>query len=441
MPQRVFSGVVALLCLVGSACAPRVTTPTVADISTAMADRSGFPVRDASRSFEAPIGVNLADGLTEDEAIAVALWNHAGFQTDLATLGFTRADVMEAGMIRNPILSLLFPVGPKQFEATFNWPIEALWQRPHRVAAAQLDANRIAQGLIEHGLDVIRDTRFAHANAVMSVDRLALARETQTLRRQILEITEARLRAGDISEIEIQPARNDVLLAEGDILTLQHNTEISSAQLSLVLGLIIENRPNTAMASPLPTKAPPSMPELLEIAFASRPDVRASEIAIEAAGERAQWQRSRLLQLTAVLDANGAGTEGFESGPGVQAELFTADRNSAGKQRAAAELEQASRRYVLVRQQIAKEVTDARIHYEQAQAALAQYRDRILPPLELTARRAEQAFAAGDVSRLFVLEATAKLLQARVQHIEIEWSLRRARAELERGVGSRLELL
>ena len=63
------------------------------------------------------------------------------------------------------------------------------------MAAANLDANRIAQGLIEHGLDLIRDTRFAHANAVMSGDRLALARETQTLRRQILEITEARLEA------------------------------------------------------------------------------------------------------------------------------------------------------------------------------------------------------------------------------------------------------
>ena len=438
--ERVTAIFVGMLITVTSGCANRVITPNVSNISTALADRSGFPTRDTARTFETPAGINVADGLTEDEVVAIALWNHAGFQADLATLGFSRADVLDAGMIRNPIFSLLFPVGPKQLESALSWPIEALWQRPRRVAAAKLDADRIAQSLIEHGLDLVRDARFAHIDALLAADRLALAQDIQALRSQILQITEARLRAGDISEIELQPARNDVLVAQGDILNLEHGASVSAAQLSLVLGMILENRTAAVVPSPLPTKTPQPPAALIELAFASRPDMRASEIAIEAAGERAGWQRSRLFQLTATLDINGSGKEGFELGPGIQAELFTADRNQGGKQRAAAELEQASRRYVLVRQQIAKEVAEARIHYDQAQAALAQYRDRILPPLEETARRAERAFAAGDVSRLFVLEATSKLLQARVQYIDIQWRLRRARAELERGVGTRMEL-
>jgi cobalt-zinc-cadmium efflux system outer membrane protein len=432
--------VVWLFCIVAG-CASRVNAPAISDISSGLSTRSGYSIRDARAEFEAPTGVNLGDGVTEDEAIAVALWNHAGFQADLATLGFSRVDIIEAGMIRNPIFALLFPIGPKQLEATLSWPIEALWQRPRRLAAARLDADRVAQSLIDHGLDLVRDARFAHADLALANDRLALARDTQALRRQILDITEARRRAGDISEIEIQPARNDLLLADGDILTLQHNVDSSAAQLSLLLGQIMENRPfPSAIASPLPTKTPPAIPVLLEIAYASRPDMRASEIAIEAAGERARWQKSRVLQLTTILDANGSGSEGFEIGPGISAELFTVDRNVGGKERVAAELEQASRRYIALRHQIAKEVTEARIHYERAQATLAQYRDRILPPLEETARRAERAFAAGDVSRLFVLEATAKLLQARNQYIDIQWGLRRARAELERSVGSRMEL-
>jgi len=436
--QRLLIALVWLFCMSG--CAARVSTPTINDISNAVSNRSGYSIRSASTTFDVPAGVSLADGITEDEAIAVALWNHAGFQANLTALGFSRADVIEAGMIRNPVFALLFPLGPKQLEATFSWPIEALWQRPRRLAAANLDADRVAQSLVEHGLDLIRDARFAHANLVMEMERLALAKETQALRRQILAITEARSRAGDISEIEVQPARNDLLLADGDILTLEHNIESSAAQLSLVLGQITENRLFSPIASPLPTRRPLPIAELMTLAYASRPDMRASEIAIEAAGERVRWQKSKLLQLTLLLDSNGAGIEGFESGPGFSTELFTMDRNNAGKARAAAELEQASRRYVAVRQQIAKEVAEARIHYEQAQATLAQYRDRILPPLQETARRAERAFAAGDVSRLFVLEATAKLLQARTHYIEIQWSLRRARAELERGVGNRMEL-
>ena len=46
----------------------------------------------------------------------------------------------------------------------------------------------------------------------------------------------------------------------------------------------------------------------LEDALASRPDVRAAEIGIEAAAQRARWERSRVLTLIGILDGNGKGT-------------------------------------------------------------------------------------------------------------------------------------
>jgi outer membrane protein, heavy metal efflux system len=42
---------------------------------------------------------------------------------------------------------------------------------------------------------------------------------------------------------------------------------------------------------------------LLKDAIASRPDVRAAEIAVEAAGARMGWEKSRIVAVTAVLDA------------------------------------------------------------------------------------------------------------------------------------------
>jgi hypothetical protein len=58
-----------------------------------------------------PSGIRLDDGLTPDEAVAVALWNNAAFQVSVSALGFARADLLEAGVLTNPVLSLLFPVG------------------------------------------------------------------------------------------------------------------------------------------------------------------------------------------------------------------------------------------------------------------------------------------------------------------------------------------
>jgi cobalt-zinc-cadmium efflux system outer membrane protein len=400
----------------------------------------GHGLRETEDIGAIPPNVVLEDGVAEEEAVALALWNHGAFQAELANLGFSRADVVEAGLLRNPIFSLLLPLGPKQMEATLSWPIEALWQRPRRVAVAELEAERAAESLIQNGLNLIRDARLAHAQTIFAADRLNLTQEQLGLRRQILEITEARLRAGDIAELEVLPARNDVRLIEGEILRSQHEVAATSAQLALAVGAIVESQSLVATPSVLPSKNAPEFAALLESAFSSRPDMRAAELAIEAAGERARWQKSRVLALTSVLDANGQGREGFEIGPGVQAELFTADRNSGNRLRAEAEVEQASRRYVAVRQQIASEVADARIRYEEARTALIQWRDGILPPLEEAVRRTERAFAAGDVSRLLLLESTARFVEAGNRYLEIQWSLRRARAELERAVGGRMDL-
>src|SRR5262245_27035304 len=100
--------------------------------------RTSAPVRtELAQVPSIPAGVTLDDGLSREEAVAIGLWNNPTFQASVGQLGFARADLVDAGMISNPTFSLLFPVGPKQLEATLRWPIEVLWERPRRVAAAQ----------------------------------------------------------------------------------------------------------------------------------------------------------------------------------------------------------------------------------------------------------------------------------------------------------------
>ena len=103
--------------------------------------RTGHKLGPASKEakFTIPAGVTLDDGTTEDEAVAIALWNNASLQAEMTALGIARADVIEAGLLRNPSLTLIFPFSMRILEAVANWPFEALWQRPKRVAAARLE--------------------------------------------------------------------------------------------------------------------------------------------------------------------------------------------------------------------------------------------------------------------------------------------------------------
>lgn len=138
-----------------------------------------------------PPSVSLADGLSEDELVTLALWNNAAFQEVLADLGLSRADLVQAGMLPNPTLSVLFPVGAKPLEVTAKYPLEIFWLRPRRVATAKLDYERTAQRLVQSGLDLIRDVRVAFADLALANQRLQLARATVTLNQQIAEQTDA----------------------------------------------------------------------------------------------------------------------------------------------------------------------------------------------------------------------------------------------------------
>jgi cobalt-zinc-cadmium efflux system outer membrane protein len=174
---------------------------------------------------------------------------------------------------------------------------------------------------------------------------------------------------------------------------------------------------------------------LLTAAFAARPDLRAAELAMESAGKRAGWERSKVFALSGMLDANSRGKEGFEAGPGVGLNLPLFDVNQGGRARAWAEMDVAARRYVVVQQKIVLEVREAHTRLAQADESLRTWVDGVLPALVVARKGAENSLAAGEVSPLIVLEASRDLFDARRREAELIADVRRARAQLERAVG------
>lgn len=407
------------------------------DISTTLASRTGHslaPVK-ADSTSQLPAGVLIADGISEDEAVALALWNNAQFQADLGELGFARADLIEAGMLRNPILSLLFPVGPKQFEATLSLPIEILWQRPNRVAAARLDAERVAEQLVLHGLDLARDAMVAHADFTLALAHKQLADENAFLQQQIADIAGTRLRVGEISELEASASQLEAVRAREAAVYRTQEAETARARFATLLGF----EPHDASLTPVVTAAwqpfSASLNELSNAAYASRPDLRAAELAVEAAGKQLGLERANILNLTAVLDVNGSGKEGFEMGPGMQIELPFLNQNNGKTARAKAQLQQAAQQYLATKQRIALEVTEASSVYRASNQAFELCHTQWAPEAKKAAERAQKAFAVGEVSYLFVLEINRQLLDAHVREAVAQANVHRAAAQLKRSIG------
>ena len=106
--------------------------------------------------------------------------------------------------------------------------------------------------------------------------------------------------------------------------------------------------------------------------------------------------------------------------------------------RAEAEVELASRQYVALKQRVALEVAEAREQLVQALDALNAVREQVLPPLRRAVALAEEQYKKGDVAYLFVLEQNRGLVDAQLRVVDSEAAIRRAQAQLERSVGSRL---
>jgi outer membrane protein, heavy metal efflux system len=454
-----------LLAAIGSGLAQTKTQP--AGVSKEVERRTGHPLHPGTKStaLTMPEGVSLDDGVTEDEAVASALWNNPSLQAELTALGLARADVIQAGLLANPQLTMIFPFSFRILEAVANWPIEAIWQRPRRVAAAKLEEERVGETLVARALDLVRDVRLAYAEYSAANTRADIADEIARERREIAVIVNARLRAGDISELETNAAITDARQAEERGARFAQDAALARERLRGLLGFgnddirlnfialpaqlappasqIISVRATTVSIA-APSTAPnaatesESLNELIKQALEAAPEVKAGELAIEAAGARARWERSRILNVTAIAKEYGRGANGFEQGPGLLIDLPIFNRNQGNISRAEAEIERTAKQLIATRQRVVSAVREAYLQLTQAHAAHQLWRTRVLLPLGQDIRLAETAYRSGDVSYLFVLETARRYSDERLREADYQLAAARALAQLERSVGRRL---
>lgn len=422
--------------VLGAGCAVDADRYDRSHVSSELEKRTGRKIGPGDGSL--PPGVTLEDGIAEDEAVALALWNNSAFQEALTELGLRRADLVQAGMLPNPIFSILFPIGPKQMEMTLKFPFDALWLRPGRVAAAELDCERVSALLVQGGLDLVRDVRIAFSDLRLARSRSTLAREMSAVRDLLSEFMQARFRAGDISDLEAGAARVDALRARADATQALREEHSAIHRIRTLIAFAQDPHPvEFRLDAPEPPDAAQDVAALLTRAMAARPDLRGAELAIDAARERASLAEIDFLTLFAGADANAKGKKGFEIGPALEVPIPIFNQGQGAEARAVAELERAWRHQTALVDRIALEVRESHTAYAAAVEGRTAQRET-LPILEEATRQAERAERAGDLSMLAVYESRLRLIDGRLRDADAQAEIRRASAQLERSVGGRL---
>ncbi len=433
--MKKIASTLAILLLSGCADGP-MRDNVISDVQS----RSGFamPKETEAGKITLPPGASLEDGITEDEAVSIALWNNAAFQETLVNLDVARGDLIQAGLLPNPIGSYTFSTTNKPFKYALELPLEALWLRPFRINAAKAEAERVSHQLSQAGLNVIRDTRKAYSDMLQAQAQLKLLEESLALRSNIAGLAQKRYKAGDISLQEGNIAALDAMAAEQAAARSRYDIQTSAERLRFVMGVGAHVGELKLDPIPAPDCKEMDVAALVEEGLKNRPDALAAKEATTAAEARSNLSLFSWLGISGVADATSGKKTGHELSPAVKGTVPVFNLNQGNITRANAEEERAVRGEQTVAHQIRLDVNQSYAQYRQACSELNILQEKVKTGVETDLSRVEKAYEGGDVPYLMVLQSTRGVIDARLREAQLIGDVRRASSELERSVGSKL---
>ena len=361
----------------------------------------------------------LAENITPESAVQIALLNNPRLHATYQSLGVSQADLVQAGLLRNPTLVAgvkFFGEGPKvelslveNFLQIFTLPAR------QRFAEAQLaQAKAMVAGAI---IDLIADVR-------QESYRVLAAQQTLELRRTVLQAMEA---SADLAK-RIHDAGNstDLKFASEIAATEQSRLDVSAAEetvliarerLTTLLGLWGPEAVHWTMTGRLPDL--PAEDGTGDGTGLERQAVRASfDLAAQREGMRAIGERfgiERLdawfgeVQLGAVGERESNGDWGFGPEAGISIPIF--DQGQGRQAAATAALDMAARTYVATAVGLRSQVRVARAQVRSAHAR-AHFIFQVLVPLRSRVVRESQLHYNG------MLMGPFQLLDAKRQEVE-----------------------
>lgn len=377
----------------------------------------------------------LRKKFTADDAVQIAMLNNRDLQAIYSDLGVAQADLVQAGLFRNPILdaAVLFPLSGVRPDLQLTVVIsflDALYvPLRKRVAAARFEEAKLrVTGAV---LDLAAQVRRAFHEHQGNEQMLQLRQTIVQALTASWDVSRRLHEAGNITDLDLA---RDRAAAETSKLVLR-SVEIAARQsrehLNELMGTWgeqtaweIDGRLPDIPAEPAPVNG------LERVALSRSIDLSQARQRVITAGQQLGYDRA-----TAFIPETEAGVEaereeGWKVGPVLSVPIPLFDQGQARVGRAAAELRRTQQEYYALAVRIRATTRAVRDRMLGARDRALYYRDILLPLQERIVNEAQLQYNAMQIGIFHLLRDRERQIETGVAYVEALREYWLARADL-----------
>ena len=200
-----------------AACTSTVPEAEFADVSDLVADRTGEtimwePTTDIAPDVDARVETLLSEDLTAESAVQIALLNNPGLRATYADLGIGRADLVQAGLLRNPVFDAVFRLpegkdGQVNVDFGLMFGVLEMFTIPIKQRVAESNLQTVKARVAGAVIDLIAETRRAVAQVQAAQQIAGLFAQAEHATEVSAAAAEALYDAGNITRLALDTER------------------------------------------------------------------------------------------------------------------------------------------------------------------------------------------------------------------------------------------
>ena len=397
----------------------------------------------ADREAARAVAALLQKPLTADAAVQVALLNNPTLQAQYERLGIAQADLVQAGLLRNPVFTAQVLSSSAGTETTFGVVqdfVGLITRAPsRRIAGAEYE--RVKLDVADRVVAFAAEVKKAYYTVQADAQTLELDRQIVSATQAAAELSFRQYRAGNTSLRDQQLQQAFYAQAALDLARAQTTYQRDRERLTRLLGVFGAQTQWTLPARlPDPPARVPALDRLEALAVAQRYDLAAAKKDSEALAYALGYTRRYRLLGPFAFGYSIQKTPDLSTlrGPEVELGLPLFDRGQARVARLESAYRASERRVQALAIDVRSRLRQTRDEVVSAQAQAEHYRNVLLPLRERILQQTERFYNGmllGVYDLLRDKQSEIDTARAYVHSLRDYWL---ARADLERALGGAL---